>query len=311
MKFVYDQQPLGVRLNQRSNLTAIGTADRCPCCSDHREDQIHFLCCSANPSQSGALNEFQKKMHWKDLHAIFYLLSFGIQFWFQGQVPSAELWDLRGYPSHMHSGIIDALQDQAQIGWLACLKGFLSLQWSKVASMSMTDADALHSDAGARRLCHILIFFHDLTKAIWLGRNECMHKVSNRETLRLTRVEDLEIQHYYEQPELHSSDDRHYCDRTLSSILKSTPATRRRWLRQVKKARHHRQRELRSQSLLPQFFPRLLSSELILVPPASSGSQVPPTENIPTVSVSTIPLPPPAPHPRQRSILDFFVRRNT
>jgi hypothetical protein len=50
---------------------------------------------------------------------------------------------------------------------------------------------------------------------------------------------------------------------------------------------------------------------LILVPPASLGSQVPPTENIPAVSVSAIPLPPPAPPPRQRSILDLFVRCNT
>jgi hypothetical protein len=50
---------------------------------------------------------------------------------------------------------------------------------------------------------------------------------------------------------------------------------------------------------------------LIPVPPASSGPQVLSSENTPTVSVSNIPLPPPAPPPRQRSILEFFVRRNT
>jgi hypothetical protein len=308
MEFVYDQQALGVRVQQRSPLLVSDAANRCPCCSDACEDQIHFLRCPRNPSHSSALLEFKQSMHSLDLHAIFYLVSSGIQSWFRGSVPSVALWDRRGYPSYMRSDILEALTDQAQIGWFSCLKGFLSAKWTQVATLSMTDGHTFHFDTGTRRLRLVMTSLHALSKALWKGRNDCMHQMSNRETLRLTRVEDLEIQHYYAQPELLAPEDRHYCEqRPLSTLLKSTPANCRRWLRQVKKARYRRHHALRSQSLLPQFFPRIPRQTPSSVPPSSSLSQAAST---PTVSISHVPLPPPDPPPCQRSILDFLRRRS-
>ena len=221
----------------------------------------------------------------------------------------------RGYPSYMHSAITIALTDQGRIGWLSCLKGFLSSTWTRVATMSMTDSTTVHSDTGTQRLRLIITSLHQLTRSLWLERNESMHQTSNRATLKLTRVEDLEIQHYHERPETLAPGDRHYCERSLPSLLKATPANRRRWLRQVKKARHRRQHELRSQSILPQFFQRLPPAATINTsaqPPATMFSAISSNSRIhPTAEVSHVPLPPPAPPPTQRSILDFFRRTST
>ena len=140
MKFVYDQQPLGARTSKYSSLVDPATVDKCPCSSIvSREDQTHLLRCTINPAHSTAIRAFQKSLHARDLHAVFYLISFGILHWITGEVPLSSAWDLRGYPSHMHADILIALQQQESIGWLSGLKGFLSIHWKIVAGMSMHD----------------------------------------------------------------------------------------------------------------------------------------------------------------------------
>ena len=288
MKFVYDQQPLGARTSKYSSLVDPETVDKCPCCSNVREDQTHLLRCTLNPAHSTALQTFQKSLHARDLHAVFYLISFGILHWISGKVPLSSEWDLRGYPLHMHDDILTALRHQESIGWMSCLKGFLSTHWKIVAGMSMHVPNVNSRDTAQSRLRHVMTTLHDLSLAIWKGRNEYVHRADASTDLQLHRREDLEIQHYHDHPEMLSHSDRHYCERPLQKILRSTPANRRRWLRQVKLSRHRRLKDLQSQSLLPQFFPRTVSA-----PP-------------PTVEVNHAPPPLPAPPPRQRNLLEFF-----
>lgn len=259
MKFIHDQQPLGVRLARQSHSELPeSNIEKCPCCLLGAEDQTHFLRCASNPVTAQALRDFQKTLHKKDLHAVYYLFSFGLLQWFaSGAVPSPLDWDLRGYPVHMHATILDILRDQDKIGWLSGIKGFLSRHWLTLARCSMDKAGKGSLEVGRGRLRYLLKSLFTLTTAIWKGRNESLHGKSISTTTRVLCLEENEIRHYHTQPELLSHSDRHYCERPLSTILKSQPSNRRRWLRQVKLARHRRLTNQRSQSQLPQFYDRL------------------------------------------------------
>ena len=90
MKFIHDQQPLGVRMALRATPEALDDmTDECPCCRIVPEDQTHFLQCTSNPTLTLALQTFQQSLHKKALHALYYLFSFGLLQWFaSGTVPA-------------------------------------------------------------------------------------------------------------------------------------------------------------------------------------------------------------------------------
>ena len=124
MKVIYDQQPLGERKSKQATVTEAVSIAICPCCLTASESQVHHLRCTSNPSHSDAIKAFQKQLFSKELHAVFYLLAFGIIKWLSGSVPPVSEWDLRGYDSYMLETIRDTLQQQERIGWLSCIKVF-------------------------------------------------------------------------------------------------------------------------------------------------------------------------------------------
>ena len=206
-----------------------------------------------------------------------------------GAVPPSTDWDLRGYPVHMHADIHLALHQQDSIGWLSCFKGFLSKHWNVVAGLSMENPTDKSGDKPNGRLHHVVTSLHELSLALWKGRNDKVHRADAATDHQLHRHEALEIQHYYDHSEMLAVNDRHYCERPIKNILHSTPANRRRWLRQVKLSRSRRLKDLQSQSLISHHFHRSSS-----------------TPN-PTVALDHAPPPLPSPPPRQRNLLEFFL----
>jgi hypothetical protein len=291
MKFVYNQQPLGYRLSQQA-MVASPTIELCPCCQQQTEDQCHMLQCLSNPARQDALQKFQKALHSGELHALFYLISYGVLQWFSGTVPTPSEWDLRGYPPHMIPSINEALQSQTGIGWLSGIKGFWSKDWTTIAKLSMDNPKVKnHQDCSLRLRC-VLTATHELVVSLWNGRNDCLQRHQQDAIPLRQSSEEVEIRHYYGNPGMLAASDRHYCERSLSQILKSSPANRRRWLRQVKQARARRLTDQLSQSKIYAFFERQ-----------------PTRSNEPSLRSDYAPPPPPAPPPRQRSIMDFFGER--
>ena len=298
MKFVHNQQPLGHRLSKYqtstaslSDVTDAQEIETCPCCQTSCETQRHFLQCSSNPNHSTAIRDFQKALHSRELDAVFYLISFGVLHWIAGEPLSTLDWDLRGYPKHMHSDISAALEDQAAIGWLSCIKGFFSTCWTTVARLSM-HSPTIEMDAGSARLRHIINSLHLFTTLLWKGRNDSLHRQDETRLRSSNRQEDLEITHFYNRPELLSTSDQHYCARPLSQILSFTPANRRRWLHLVKLACSRRLTNQQSQCRISQFFTRTDTIPVSSVDPTTVPSYEPP--------------PLPAPPPRQESITNLF-----
>ena len=87
MKFIYNQQPVGTRLLKYAEVPSDSIA-LCPCCQEAAEDHIHLLCCGSNPVRAEAIRAFQKTLYSTDLHAIFYLISFGVLKWLSGDALS-------------------------------------------------------------------------------------------------------------------------------------------------------------------------------------------------------------------------------
>jgi hypothetical protein len=88
----------------------------------------------------------------------------------------------------------------------------------------MDNASNLSLDVGRNRLQYLLF---TLTTTIWKGRNERLHEGSISKTNSVNRLEDNKIRHYHTQPELLLHSDRHFCERPLDLVLKSTPTNRR------------------------------------------------------------------------------------
>ena len=140
MKFVHDQQPIGIRLLHRAPIKDPAIA-LCPCCRTHSETQRHLLRCLSNPPEvSSLLGAFTRALHTSESHSFFYLIIAGITHWIRSDEDSIPV-DLRGYPSHMHYAIQTALNEQALIRWGFALKGFLSEEWVAVSSFDMYDRE--------------------------------------------------------------------------------------------------------------------------------------------------------------------------
>ena len=192
------------------------------------------------------------------------------------------------------SNIRAALEDQAALGWLSCIKGFFSTRIT-VARLSM-HSPTTEMDAGLTWLRHIINSLHLFTTSLWKGRNDSLHHQDETRLRSSNRQEDLEITHFYNRPELLSTSDQHYCARPLSQILSFTPANRRRWLRQVKLARSRRLTNQQPQCRISQFLNRTDTIPVFFVDPTTVPSYEPP------------PLPaPPPPRDRNLSQISFIL----
>ena len=129
------------------------------------------------------------------------------------------------------------IQTQTLIGWLPALQGFLSIHWSTLAAMSLLDRDKLEPKAGKSRTHKALLATALFTRSIWLGRNDALHKQKETEDSLVYSAESAEIRHYHIHPQQLPTSDRHYCSTLLSTLIRSRPSVRRRWLQRVRTAR--------------------------------------------------------------------------
>jgi hypothetical protein len=120
---------------------------------------------------------------------------------------------------------------------LPALQGFLSIHWNTLAAMSLLDHDKFEHIAGKSRTHKALIGTASFTRSIWLGRNDALHKEKETEDSLVYSAESAEMRHYHTHPQQLPASDRHYCSTPLSTLIRSRPSVRRRWLQRVRKAR--------------------------------------------------------------------------
>jgi hypothetical protein len=224
----------------------------CPCCKEHNENPRHFLCCPSNPSSASSLALLRSDILNKDVHPVRYLIADGIcQFLQHPDTPFSP--SVTQYPTHFHDIIVSAIAGQQQIGWSNSLKGYFSKQWSIMSQYDMhrNTRDKIMGDLRMKQI-HSALSSH--IRRLWLSRNEVLHATDDVSLAKTRSTETVEIMHYHSKPHLLRTGDQHYCRRSLSKLLSSTPATRRRWLRKVKQSSAELTKDGTTQTLLTNFF---------------------------------------------------------
>ena len=177
----------------------------------------------------------------------------GIHHWSTGTLTPFNP-DLSHFPRHLLPYITDSLRSQAEIGWHQAIKGYISTHWTILASLSMEPTAGPDNTAAGRRIKAILRGFHDHTRRLWLHRNSVLHSTDAQEMADIRSQEIAEIKYYHSNPNLLLSTDQHHCNRSLSRLLSSSAATRRRWLRIVKRSFAELTKDGTRQTLITRFF---------------------------------------------------------
>lgn len=164
MKIVHNQLPLGDRRYRQASIKE-ESLRLCPCCKSQHEHLDHFLQCAHNQSQHAALSKLKSDICTTDIHPVRYLLSSGLVHWLTAsQTPFAP--SITEFPEHFHALLHSALASQARIGWNQAVKGYISKQWSILATMDMHHPTATDTNKGSSRIRSILRGLFDFTRQL-------------------------------------------------------------------------------------------------------------------------------------------------
>jgi hypothetical protein len=268
-KFMHNLQPLGKRLQTMGgHLVSHEELDRCPCCHCSSEDQLHFLTCSQNSNHAKAHKALATGGSTsKENHAFTKIMSSCLEQWLSDPktspsirhfLPTQPLNPYRdNYPSHIITILQQALDEQSKIGWINAIRGFLSTKWRQLAASHMSNPEALPQEQeGHRRMSIAIHRIQDFVRTRWEGRNEALHQINQDNTAANITLEAAEISHYFNQPHLLPVGDQHYCSGSLTKLLRSRPAYRRRWLRRVRQSRATLLKSQSRQAQITTYFPR-------------------------------------------------------
>ena len=199
-----------------------------------------------------SLAQLRNDLWTEDIHPVRYLLFEGIQHWSQGtDTPFSP--SISQYPLHLQPLIAESIEGQAKIGWHHALKGFFSKSWTILATHGM-DVKAIDTSAGMKRIKSAIHCFHEHTRRLWLHRNSLLHSSEIAEMADIRSKEFAEIKFYHSNPNLLLSTDQHHCNRSLTRLLSSSSATRRRWLRIVKRSSAELTKDGTRQTRITSFF---------------------------------------------------------
>ena len=165
--------------------------------------------------------------------------------------------DLSQLPPHTREAAARACESQSAIGWDHAFSGFLSRDWRHVAALDMLRFASFDEDNAIIRIRKVLRSLHEFTHTIWTERNTVLHNGDlTSEMANIYSTDVAEITSYHQQRHLLRFDDRHLCDRPLQSLLQGSAATRRRWLRLVKRSCATYAKEGQTQRTISSFFPQ-------------------------------------------------------
>ena len=213
----------------------------------------HFLRCDHNPGKTTSLHILGTDICNSDHHPCRYLLTAGLKHWYDAtKEPFTP--DVSSYPPHMHDVIQQALLSQARIGWYQATKGFLSKHWYTLATLDLHHPTKIDELRAAQRMQQGMkgIFAHNLRT--WKKRNEVLHSADVPNGADIRSVETAAIRRIYGEPESLCLADRHMCSKPIETLLSSTGATRRRWLRRANRSSERHKRDGQTQSLITSFF---------------------------------------------------------
>lgn len=173
----------------------------CPCCRTNDKTADHVFQCSENPGRQGSIRIFRKAMAPTRPDPTFALIKAGILQWIL--VPDMIIPQVSEFPEQFSDMIDIALNEQITIGWQSAAQGFFSHQWASLSEAGvLTNNGTKQEGKGAQTMSTISKAVHELSRSLWLARNEVLHG-DNSLAMQQIRSEELaEIRELHSHPEL-------------------------------------------------------------------------------------------------------------
>lgn len=254
-KAIYNQRMVGTRRYQVARVKDPALRV-CPCCRTNDKTADHVFQCSENPGRQESIRIFRKAMSPTRPDPTFVLIKAGILQWIL--VPDMIIPQVSEFPEQFSDMIDIALNEQITIGWQSAAQGFFSHQWASLSEAGvLTNNGTKQEGKGAQTMSTISKAVHELSRSLWLARNEVLHG-DNSLAMQQIRSEELaEIRELHSHPELLPVGDRHYCEGSLDLLLRKSPSSRRRWLRHLRMVKLRAIQEGTRQLPITDFFRRV------------------------------------------------------
>ena len=140
---MHDLLPLGIQRFREAPIPK-DELKLCPRCRTSIETPSHLLQCNYD-ALTTSLTQLRKDLWTDDIHPVRYLIYEGVHHWTTGNLTPFNP-DTSQFPSHFLPLIADSLRSQAAIGWHQALKGYISIHWTTLASLSMDYRFVLFKD---------------------------------------------------------------------------------------------------------------------------------------------------------------------
>jgi hypothetical protein len=112
----------------------------CPCCLNVDEDDYHVLLCEGNPGRENAILVLRRILESATNQSPIKVFGKMLMGWLARRDPTVELQE---YPITHHDWMVAAATQQQRIGWSAAIRGFLSVEWRYLASLSEGEYEAI------------------------------------------------------------------------------------------------------------------------------------------------------------------------
>jgi len=189
-KYMHNQQSTGTKKQMMTGTNSGIRIDMCPCCHGQPESQRHIMIlCDANPNRREALAELDKGgSKSRDHHRFTTIFTDCVVQWLRDPTHTPSSSSTASVVLSLHREIIQphmvlilnsAIQEQTAIGWLNLFRGYLSKQWTVLASSHMINPLSTPQPCECKRgrcIGTVLQRIQAFLSSTWTGRNEALHR---------------------------------------------------------------------------------------------------------------------------------------
>ena len=153
--------------------------------------------------------------------------------------------------------IDQAMTSQHHIGWVHFFRGFVSLDWGHIFSMTISTRLTLDERAAQaeKTLTTVIMAAQDYSLALWKSKNAVLHEDGSHSLMIVHAALNHSISQLYSMKHTLSPILQSYFTLPLEDRLQQAPRQRKRWLRLARLATSHASSRGTRQQLLPTYFP--------------------------------------------------------
>jgi hypothetical protein len=185
----------------------------------------------------------------------FAIIKEGILQWLSGLEHSPSVF--QEFPASNRDLMEVATTEQDQIGWKSATRGFFSNQWKTLSDSNVLAGGTSQEGKGSHTMMLISKAIHELSRSLWLARNEALHGEQSQEMQTIRNADIAEMRELHAHPEHLPAGDRHYCEGTFDQLSRKSTSSKRRWLRHMRMVQARTIQEGTRQLPITDFFRRV------------------------------------------------------